>query len=333
METAELTRAIVLIESGAKHIALPIIAKILANTPKNEKAWFYLAYCVDDEKRKLECIKRILEINPENVDVKSLQNKKSLDSDVAIRSNQNYEVRNQTVTEQNHNVANSGPMDGFDQITKEKNTLNTTENVSDGTLDKIVISEVKEIVIGSDSITSKKKEMRKRNRKKNEFVENQIPSKVNIYGFKEGINQSSRLETGIFGKTTIVDGLKISPYEGPPCLRGKTTSSEEYCGECDYFSPKECLLRFDDNLFEDLNRFVKFRLENQAKQVRRSLVVSRIIHNELKTHGRPLHYSIVFRIISDRHPKLHLTEKSVCKFMSWHPELFECIEEGIYRAK
>jgi hypothetical protein len=185
----------------------------------------------------------------------------------------------------------------------------------------------------SASIEQECGEKFKKNKKINEKKKIQQHERNFFYGFQEGIKLSSRLATGVFGKIIIVDGLKISLYDSPPCFRKKNVLSDEDCEACEYFSPRECLLRFDDYLFEDLNRFIAIRAEQQVEQVKRKQIVSDIIHKELLSHGRPLHYSMISKIIIGRYPKLHLTENSIRRFLEWHPELFERIEEGIYRAK
>jgi hypothetical protein len=56
-----------------------------------------------------------------------------------------------------------------------------------------------------------------------------------------------------------------------------------------------------------------------------------IIFNELSSHGRPLHYTIVTKIIKDRH--FEITDRAVYQILYRHPELFDRIDIGVYRAR
>lgn len=336
MFTQDLNLVNDIIESNDKQKALPILAKILKSDPHNEKAWIYLFFCIEDKKRKFECLNRALEINPKNENVKNLLEQIDSGFDKLISPDQLLLEVLSKKPERDQKKENCTRMKENNQVQKTALPDLAVENVKKLVEEQKARDSKKKDKTENKPITANKDEPVKKTNKEKKVKGNRKNQKLEsdfFHGFREGINQSSRLETGVFGRRTIVDGLRISPYGGPPCLKGSNDFSEEECDSCEYFSPRNCLLRFDEDLFDDLNRIAEIRAERLANQIRRSQIVSTIIHQELKTHGRPLHYSMISKIIIGRYPKLHLTEKSIRKFMEWHPELFERIEEGIYRAK
>lgn len=64
----KLEQAIHEVELGNKPEALRLIAQVLKDDPKNEDAWIWMAEAVDDSIKKVECLEKVLEINPFNQD-------------------------------------------------------------------------------------------------------------------------------------------------------------------------------------------------------------------------------------------------------------------------
>jgi len=154
-----------------------------------------------------------------------------------------------------------------------------------------------------------------------------------FYGQEVRLDPSSRMESGIFGNHIIVDGISISSRDLPPCLRVLDPSPDDCCDTCDYFISNNCLLRFDEFFAEEIYNFNNMRLERQLILLQRSRLVAKIIFDELKKHGRPLHYSIISKIVVDRYPKLNLTKQEVYQFILMHPEIIKRVGEGIYQAR
>jgi len=75
-----------------------------------------------------------------------------------------------------------------------------------------------------------------------------------------------------------------------------------------------------------------YKKRRQDYEEHRNNVVN-AIHTELKSHGRPLHYDVLTKIIQDRYPHLELTALNIVHFMAWHPEKFERVDEGVYKTK
>ena len=59
MSSDQLNIAITAIQSGDKPQAMRILARIVGAEPKNEVAWFWLGYCVDEIDRKEYCFCRV----------------------------------------------------------------------------------------------------------------------------------------------------------------------------------------------------------------------------------------------------------------------------------
>lgn len=66
MSSPSLEQAIQLIRSGDKKTGGKLLAEIVKQDPRNETAWLWLAGCFDNDEKKKFCLKKALEINPDN---------------------------------------------------------------------------------------------------------------------------------------------------------------------------------------------------------------------------------------------------------------------------
>jgi len=66
MDNRVLKQAIALYKAGNKGEARNRLALLLNTQPKNENAWKWMAVCVDSDNEKAFCLKKALEINPQN---------------------------------------------------------------------------------------------------------------------------------------------------------------------------------------------------------------------------------------------------------------------------
>jgi hypothetical protein len=64
--TNKLQRAILLIQSGNKREGGRLLAEILQADPRNEIAWFWMSGIVANDEQRIDCLKRVVDINPEN---------------------------------------------------------------------------------------------------------------------------------------------------------------------------------------------------------------------------------------------------------------------------
>ncbi|MCB0209201.1 MAG: zinc ribbon domain-containing protein [Anaerolineae bacterium] len=69
---AEITlqKAINVARSGRKLEAQKLLKQILQNEPRQEQAWIWLSSVVETNEQRIECLKRALNINPNNIAAK-----------------------------------------------------------------------------------------------------------------------------------------------------------------------------------------------------------------------------------------------------------------------
>jgi hypothetical protein len=77
MTTDPLSQAVQLIKAGNKPAALPLLKQLIQAEPDNELAWQWLYSCVDDVSQKKYCLKKVLEINPNNTNARNALEKLS----------------------------------------------------------------------------------------------------------------------------------------------------------------------------------------------------------------------------------------------------------------
>lgn len=66
MASEKVFEAIILIKSGDRGQARDLLVQAIKENPNNEDAWYAMAAIVGDIEKKMECLVRVLEINPKN---------------------------------------------------------------------------------------------------------------------------------------------------------------------------------------------------------------------------------------------------------------------------
>ena len=61
-----LAEGIAALKAGDKARARVLFAQILKHDPQNEQAWLWLSGVTEDNQRRLACLEKVLEINPNN---------------------------------------------------------------------------------------------------------------------------------------------------------------------------------------------------------------------------------------------------------------------------
>lgn len=61
-----LDQAIAASQAGNHRNALSLLAQVVALDPRNERAWLWLAELVETDAQRIDCLKRVLSINPDN---------------------------------------------------------------------------------------------------------------------------------------------------------------------------------------------------------------------------------------------------------------------------
>jgi len=190
----------------------------------------------------------------------------------------------------------------------------------------------------------------------NEQMIGEAPRVKSSYGFnskkykivyiKQGDNQFAKkdkysglpnTEAAMLGSRLIIGGISITPDDFPKCIGIGRTLPLSQCMTCEFFSAVDCPLRHDPFLVHEAyilyaqrKRYIQ---EHKHEDERRRTSVLRAVYFELKEHGRPLHYEIIGKIISDRYPQLRLNSHKILHYMMRHPEKFEWVDEGVYKAK
>ena len=131
------------------------------------------------------------------------------------------------------------------------------------------------------------------------------------------------------GEYIWIDGVRISPYDCPDCLK----YDEFDCDLCSFFAPETCKLLRDSVSIQETKTMLDIFQERQAAQLKRQQELIHAISSELQTYGRPLHYTVLARMVADRHSKLQVTEFGVLRIMSFHPDVFEKVADGVYKCK
>ncbi|MEN6622987.1 MAG: tetratricopeptide repeat protein [Smithella sp.] len=299
--------------SGDHKAALRILKQILVADPKNVMAWVILAGCIDDEKKALECLHRAHDLDPANKQVKDLLREKT-------KENRKELVPQQELT-------------GF--FSDKSRLTNETDEVEEGST-KTENLPIDNDVIVEDKATRSKKNQEELISHTYHFSANEKDDESLLNSFCKclhQIDQNARDETGIYGKSVIVAGIKIVPEEAPPCLHLDPDFDDTACDSCDYFSEYDCLLKTDVYLVDDLNRITLSRVDQYVAAKRRKNTIVKIVYEELRAHGRPLHYSVIKRIVDGRYPKLKVTEDMIYHLVYEHSDLFERIDNGVYKAR
>lgn len=326
MVSDDISRAKKYIDNGQVKRAERVLNHFLKQNPTSEAALLLLAYCVTSNNQKTLYLRRVLEINPRNSsaiqDLKRLSSFQGSDNNLVMADEKDSKkTKRAKKVEPTFEPKKEKLKSGRRKSKKEEAATEFVEAAKN---------------------TSKVEKPRKKKETKPKEKETVSPPPEYVrkspednffYGYREGIDVSSRLETGMFGKTIVVDGIRISQYDGPPCFYLKKKQIYLQCNSCTFFSPHNCLLRYDEFLLDDIRRFTEIREERAEAIEKRRRIITRTIQKELKAHGRPLHYSVIAKIIMSRYPKFRLNARGIFHYLLRHPELFEKVDSGVYRAK
>lgn len=329
MEKEKLDQAIIFIKEGNKDKALKLLASIVINDPNDELAWFWLAFSVEEDEKRSYCLKRTIAINPNNDQAINSLNKIEK-KQINIAKNNDNENMKPTASLENKNKSSTVDVEEFDFYIPPNFLEHEKKDQSNSRFPK------------RKSNNRKKFSVQKTfKRKRGGIPVTYKPPKIikfslgdNFFnGFQNKLKPGSRLETGIYENNIIVDGIRLDKSDLPNCLKNDSEFDEYRCYYCEFFSGHDCLLKFDPEFAEELLLLSNIHKEKLIENEKRRKNIITTIYNELKTHGRPIHYSILCRMVVERYPKFKLNEKKVYKYIQWHPELFERIDIGVYRAK
>jgi hypothetical protein len=92
-------------------------------------------------------------------------------------------------------------------------------------------------------------------------------------------------------------------------------------------------LRRDPFLREECaSLFAHYRAREIVRQLHETAAVM-AIYQELKAHGRPLHFTVLAHIVMDRHPEVHVSENLVLRLLGKYQDRFEKLGEGVFQHR
>lgn len=141
------------------------------------------------------------------------------------------------------------------------------------------------------------------------------------------------ISSGMFGSRFIIGGISITPIDCPSCFEVGYTLNSSQCHFCEFYAQSDCPFRHDPTILHDA--FILFGQNKRYWQIYQERREARLeaIYSELKGHGRPLHFEVLTRIIRDRYPHMHLNSRMIVHYLGRHPEMFEWVDRGVFRAR
>lgn len=353
---------------GQYAYAEAILLDVIKRDPVNERALMLLSICTQSIDKQIKFLKKVIEINPNNaaaraslreVEAKKKRIKRKVDKLEKERKTGNS---GQASSQEFSTPSGDAPSDSEENGREKNETTNAygptrkkaprrkqnIESDESGTDEEIKLEgqvDVDESPIDAadakeeNSAKHPSNKKQKPNRKPPQLTipepehVKRLPEDDFFHGFREGIEPISRMETGMYGKNMVVSGISFPLFDGPPCLRIDNPQIDTECDICEFYAPQNCLLRLDTFLLEDINRFTGFRVDRTDTFARKRRIIVKTLYRELKTHGRPLHCTVIAKIMMERHPKFRLRKRNIYRYLSWHPELFEKVDDGVYRAR
>ena len=296
-----LEQAIHLIKAGKTDQGGRILARLLKEDPGIERAWVWLVACVKTDEQRIYCLRRVLNLNPSHkraqVALKKLEARIPAHTPEPLKSDLKPEPVAETKVYKIRRIE--------DFKSKGENALRI------------------------DSSTAKNNKV-KPNPLKIIFVKpEENPFSEPAYEMSDFPEESS----GLYGTSLLIGGIKINAREQPECVEFGRPLSKERCYVCEFFSEEDCPLRKDFTVLKEVSFFFAQNKRYWKEYHEQREEVIEAIYQELKAHGRALHYEILTQIVKDRYPKLRITPFKVVRLMGNHAERFEWVDEGVYRAK
>ena len=126
-----------------------------------------------------------------------------------------------------------------------------------------------------------------------------------------------------------LDGICIYIDDSPECLQREDLD----CYFCEFFSPASCRLLNQPYLLRETRSLFRICREQRAAEAERQRDLVDAVYSELQAHGRPLHCTVLARIVCDRHPELDISSHGIAVMMSAHSKLFERVRQGVYKCR
>jgi hypothetical protein len=299
----EITRAILEINADKPFIAQSILVEYLKKNPKDVDGWCCLYSCLFTQDQKQYCLEKIIRLDPHNehavLELKVILGGGHTFTDFPI------------VKRSGNNGVSSMVVEAAPQQTEEEKSL--------------PVYVTKRII---------KYNFHEYEEEKQPILKPRIRrAQIKYNTGTAGVLSKIDLDTAMYGNRLILGGMSITPRDYPKCIEKGYILPKSKCNLCEFFSSSDCPILYDPSILEDVKPlFDQNKLYRNEYLERRDIILD-ALYNELKDHGRPLHYEVLARIMKDRYPHLHLNAKKIVHFMGWHPEKFECVDKGVYQAK
>jgi len=310
MPDEELEKAIALIKAGNIDQGGKILVSLLKQNQQIERAWAWLYVYVKTDDQRIYCLKKVLELNPNHEKAKTAL--------ARLTKQQTFQLEPSPSAQENKLIA---PKDTAEPTAKQKRRRKPKP--------KPEIQESEPTV--EKSTKSAEPHVFKIENYKVVFTK---PGENLFAKDKRTPNDFPEIDSGMYyGTKLVIGGVSITSFDYPNCVEEGRTLHKSQCYFCEFFSVSDCPIRRDPTILRDvIALYSQNRSYWQEYQERRDEIID-AIYSELKAHGRPLHYEILTKIVCDRYPKLKLNSRKIVHIMGWHTGKFECIGEGVYKAK
>ncbi len=303
-----LEQVVSFIKAGNTEQGGKILVSLLKENQRLERAWAWLYACVKTDDQRIYCLKKVIELNPQHDRAKAALEKLmgQQNSQKDATSIATEEIKTQQAPKDNQPQEPTAKVKGRSPLPK-KSTNADRERIANK--NKIKVEFVKPTIIFNKP--------------------DDLP-----YSFERPTPADlPDIESAMFGTRLMIGGISITAHDYPRCIEAGRTLHKSQCHICEFFAESDCPIRRDPTLVRETQTlFAQNKRYLQEYQDRRDAVLDAIYH-ELKAHGRPLHYEVLAKIMRDRHPELRLNAKKLVHYMGWHPEKFEWVEKGVYKAK
>jgi len=302
-----LKHAIDLIKMGDVDQGEKILVRLLKEDQKLERAWAWLYACVKTDAQRIYCLKKVIELNPNHDKAKA-----ALEKMLGRKASQGLPGPGSKQDDNNESSACSRDRETRADVKEDSLQISTTvklENPNCAQPNKVKVVFIKPKIIFNE------------------------PNE-NLYAFpKRKLTDFPEVDSGMYGARLMLGGIYISSYDYPRCVDVGRVPPKSLCHVCEFFSLSDCPVRRDPAILREAKTLFSQRKRFwQDNQGRREFVLE-AIYGELKIHGRPLHYEVLAKIVRDRYPRLKINPRKVVLMMSWHPEKFERVDAGVYRAR
>jgi hypothetical protein len=304
-----LEHAVNLIKSGDIDQGGKILASLLKENQKLERAWVWLYPCVKTDEQRIYCLKKVIELNPDHEKAK-LALEKLIEQQIRPISSETKspEPKIQNVAEPK--IEQKPEKETKRKIKREPFFQHKSKKMAKGrAFEPIKVAFIKPTIIFNK------------------------PDENPYAKTKYASSDFPDIDTSMFGNSLAIGGIHINAHDYPECISAGYPFPKSQCHICEFFTASDCPIQRDPTILREVRVFFAQNVRNwQEDRDRRDAKID-AIYSELKAHGRPLHYEVVAKIMKDRYPKLRLNANMILHLMGRHPEKFEWVDIGVYKAK